>query len=470
VPEPLSPQLLRRLRAIVGAEHVIAEPERLLVYESDGLTTYRRRPRAVVLPASTEEVAETVAALHGEGIPVVPRGAGTGLSGGALASPDSVIVGTARMTRILDVDPENRIARVQCGVPNTRLGDAVAPHGLYYAPDPSSQTTCTLGGNVAENSGGPHCLKYGVTSRYITGLTLVLSHGEVLEVGGAGRGRADGLDLVGLFVGSEGCFGLATEVEVRLLPVPEGVRTLLGVFDSVEAAGRAVTAIVGAGLLPAALEIMDGGSIRAVEESAYAAGYPTDAGAVLVVEFDGTDAGLDDDAAQAEACCLEAGAREVRRATDDAQRAALWQGRKKSFGVMGRIAPDLLVQDATVPRTRLPEVLHRIAEIAERYELRVGNVFHAGDGNLHPKILFDRRRADEVQRVEKASREIMTLCVEVGGTITGEHGVGMDKRKYMPLVFGAHELDTMARVKEAFDPEGLFNPGKVLPDPVEPEA
>ena len=470
MPEPLSPQVLRRLRAIVGAEHVIADPERLLVYESDGLTTYRRTPRAVVLPASTGEVADAVAVLHGEGIPVVPRGAGTGLSGGALASPDGVIVGTARMTRILDVDPENRIARVQCGVANTRLGDAVAPYGLYYAPDPSSQTTCTLGGNVAENSGGPHCLKYGVTSRYITGLTLVLAHGEVLEIGGAGRGPHAGLDLVGLFVGSEGCFGIATEVEVRLLPVPEGVRTLLGVFHSVEAAGRAVTAIVGAGLLPAALEIMDGGSIRAVEQSAYAAGYPTDAGAVLVVEFDGTEAGLDADADAAEACCLEAGAREVRRATDDAQRAALWQGRKKSFGVMGRIAPDLLVQDATVPRTRLPEVLHRIGEIAERYDLRMGNVFHAGDGNLHPKILFDRRQADEVERVEKASREIMTLCVEVGGTITGEHGVGVDKRKYMPLVLGDGELGVMRQVMEVFDPEGLFNPGKVLPDPVEAEG
>jgi len=462
--EPLSQQALRKLRAIVGADHVISDPDRLLVYEADGLTTYRRTPRAVVLPATTAEVAEVVSALHGEGIPVVPRGAGTGLSGGALASEDSVVVSTARMKQILDLDAENRTARLQCGVVNDRLGEAAAPHGLYYAPDPSSQTTCTIGGNVAENSGGPHCLKYGVTSRYITGLTLVLSHGEVVEVGGAGRDLDGGLDLVGLFVGSEGCFGIATEVEVRLLPLPESVRTLLGIFDTVEAAGRAVTAIVGEGLLPAALEIMDGGSIRAVEASAYAAGYPTDAGAVLVVEFDGTDAGLDADAAQAEACCLEAGAREVRRAADDAQRAALWQGRKKAFGVMGRIAPDLLVQDATVPRTRLPEVLHRIEEIAQRYDLRVGNVFHAGDGNLHPKILFDGRDAEEVGRVETASREIMALCVEVGGTITGEHGVGLDKKKYMPLVFGPEELEAMSRAMEAFDPEGLFNPGKVLPD------
>ena len=470
VPEPLSPKLLRRLRAVVGSDHVISDPDRLLVYESDGLTAYRLPPRAVVLPASTAEVAEIVSILHGEGIPVTPRGAGTGLSGGALADADSVIVGTARMTNILDLDPENRTARMQCGVVNARLGEAAAPYGLYYAPDPSSQSTCTIGGNVAENSGGPHCLKYGVTTRYITGLTLVLAHGEVVEVGGWGRDLDGGLDLVGVFVGSEGCFGIATEVEVRLLPLPEGVRTLLGVFDTVEAAGLAVTAIVGRGLLPAALEIMDGESIRAVEASAYAAGYPTDAGAVLVVEFDGTDAGLDSDAAKAEVCCREAGAREVRRATDDAQREALWQGRKKAFGVMGRIAPDLLVQDATVPRTRLPEVLHRIAEIATRYELRVGNVFHAGDGNLHPKILFDRRDAEVVVRVEAASKEIMALCVEVGGTITGEHGVGIDKRKYMPLVFGPDELGAMSRVLEVFDPQAMFNPGKVLPDPDEADA
>jgi glycolate oxidase subunit GlcD len=470
VPEPLSPQILRRLRAIVGREHVISDPDRLLVYESDALSAYRRLPQAVVLPASTREVAEVVAVLHGERVPVIARGAGTGLSGGALAWDGGVVVGMARMNKVLLVDLENRIARVECGVVNAQLGEAVAPHGLYYAPDPSSQSTCTIGGNVAENSGGPHCLKYGVTTRYITGLKVVLPHGGLVELGGAGRDLDEGLDLVGVFVGSEGCFGIATEIEVRLLPVPEGVRTLLGIFDSVEAAGRAVTAVVGAGLLPAAMEIMDGASIQAVEASAYAAGYPTDAGAVLVVEFDGTDAGLDADAAKAEACCREAGATEIRRAADDAERSALWQGRKKAFGVMGRIAPDMLVQDATVPRTRLPEVLHRIFEIAERYDLKVGNVFHAGDGNLHPKILFDRRNEDEAARVDIASTEIMTLCVEVGGTITGEHGVGIDKRKYMPLVFGADELAAMSRVKDAFDPEGLFNPGKVLPDPGETGA
>jgi len=296
----------------------------------------------------------------------------------------------------------------------------------------------------------------------------VLSTGRVVELGGAARDPAEGYDLVGHFVGSEGCFGIATEIEVRLLPLPEGVRTLLGIFHSVEDAARAVTSIVGAGLLPAALEIMDGASIRAVEASAYAAGYPTDAGAALVVEFDGADAGLDRDAEQAAMFCREAGAREVRRATNETERTKLWQGRKKAFGVMGRIAPDLIVQDATVPRTKLPEVLHRIMEIGDRYGLHVGNVFHAGDGNLHPKLLFDRRDTEMVARVEAASKEIMALCVEAGGTITGEHGVGVDKRGYMKLVYGPDELTAMAAARRVWNPDGLMNPGKVLPEGVEP--
>jgi len=466
---PLEAALVRSLREIVGEEHVITDSNRLLVYESDGLTAYRETPRAVVLPGSTEEVSASVRLLHREGIPIVPRGAGTGLSGGALPSPEAVVLGTARLNRILRLDPENRLARVQPGVVNARLSEAAAAHGLYYAPDPSSQSTCTLGGNVAENSGGPHCLKYGVTSRYVTGLTIVLAGGELVELGGAARPGGP-LDLVGLFVGSEGCFGIATEIEVRLLPVAEGVRTLLGIFETMEAAGHAVSAIIASGLVPAAVEIVDQATIRAVEASVYAGGYPVDAGAALVIEFDGTDAGLDAEADKAEVCCREAGAREVRRARDENERAGLWNGRKKAFGAMGRIAPDLLVQDATVPRTRLPEVLARVTEIAERYRLRVANVFHAGDGNLHPNILFDRGDPDESERVERASREIMALCVEVGGTITGEHGVGADKRGYMRLVHGPDELAVMAAVKEVFDPRGLFNPGKVLPDPGEVDA
>ena len=466
---PLSPALVTHLERTVGRDHVITDPNRLFVYESDGLTQYRVAPRAVVLPGDTEELAAVVKLLHAEGIAVVPRGAGTGLSGGALPFEDGVVVGTARMSRILEIDPENRLARVQPGVVNGRLTEATSPYGLYYAPDPSSQSTCTLGGNVAENSGGPHCLKYGVTGRYVTGLTVVLADGEIVRMGGAGRAPDDALDLVGLFVGSEGCFGIATEIEVRLLPVSEGVRTLLGIFDSMEDAGRAVTEIIASGMMPAALEIVDEATIRAVEASVYAAGYPTDAGAALVIEFDGTEAGLDTDANRAEACCRQAGARDVQRAVDEEHRAALWKGRKKAFGAMGRIAPDLLVQDATVPRTRLPEVLAGVAEIGRRYGLQIANVFHAGDGNLHPNIIFDRHDAAELARVEKASKEIMALCVDAGGTITGEHGVGVDKRQYMHLVHRPVELEAMARMKHAFDPRGLFNPGKVLPD-VGPDA
>jgi glycolate oxidase subunit GlcD len=459
---PLPDSIQRELRAIVGDEGLITDPRKLLVYESDGLTAYRMAPRAVVLPRDTEEVRRVMVILAREGVPVVPRGAGTGLSGGSLAGEDAVTVATTRMTRILDLDPVDRLAVVQPGVLNAHLSRAAAPHGLHYAPDPSSQTACTLGGNVAENSGGPHCLKYGVTSRYVTGLTVVLPDGSVVELGGAGR-DLQGLDLVGLFVGSEGCMGIATEIEVSLVPVPRGIRTMLGIFDELEDAGRAVTEIISTGLLPAALEIMDGETIRAVEASVFAAGYPTDAGAALVVEFDGVEEGLDRDLDRAEACCMGSGAREVRRASAAEERAALWKGRKKAFGAMGRIAPDLLVQDATVPRTRLPEVLRRISEIGTRYRLRVANVFHAGDGNLHPNILFDRRDAEELERVEAASKEIMQVCVDAGGTITGEHGVGIDKRKHMGLIFNDVVLAAMSEARRAWDPEERMNPGKVLP-------
>ena len=461
----LAPDLLQRLRAIVGPDYVIVDPDRLVVYESDGLTAYREVPSAVVLPGTTDEVQAVVRALYEADVPYVPRGSGTGLSGGALAINGAVVVGTARMNKILEIDADNRLARVQPGVINARLTQATQPFGLYYAPDPSSQSTCTLGGNVAENSGGPHCLKYGVTSRYVTGLTIITPQGERIELGGLGR--APGLDLVGLFVGSEGCFGIATEIEARLLPVTESVRTLLGIFDEVEDAGRAVTDIMARGLLPAALEIVDGPTIRAVEDSVFAAGYPTDAGAALVIEFDGVEAGLDEHSELARTCCLEAGAREVRLASTESERLNLWKGRKKAFGAMGRIAPDLLVQDATVPRTQLPKVLATIAEIGRRYELSIANVFHAGDGNLHPNILFDRRDEDELARVERASKEIMQACVDVGGTITGEHGVGLDKRPYMDLIHGPVTLSAMADVKEAFDPTWVCNPGKVLPDSVQ---
>ena len=462
-PPVLEPLLVQHLRSVVGKDGVIVDPDRLLVYESDGLTQYRYAPVGVVLPRSTKEVSEVLRILHEEERPFVARGAGTGLSGGALPVGGAVVVGTARMNRILEVDPPNRRARVQPGVINADLTQATLPHGLIYAPDPSSQSACTLGGNVAENSGGPHCLKYGVTNRYITGLTVVLPNGEVVVMGGLEHDD-EAPDLVGLFVGSEGCFGIATEIEVGLIPRPEGVRTLLGIFHSIEDAGRAVSDIMARGMLPAALEIVDAETIRAVEASVFAAGYPVDAGAALVVEFDGVDAGLDTEVKQAVACCEAAGAREVRTAADDAERSALWSARKKAFGAMGRLAPDLLVQDATVPRTRLPEVLARVGEIGRRYGLLVANVFHAGDGNLHPNLLFDRRDPEAVARVEAASKEIMAVCIEAGGTITGEHGVGLDKRQYMPLICSPEVLDAMGRVKAAFDPWGRCNPGKVLPD------
>jgi len=463
LPEPLTKELGDRLRSVVGDAWVIADADRLLVYESDGLTAYRKTPRAVVLPRDTNEVSCLLGILSQEGVPVVPRGAGTGLSGGALADGDAIVVGTARMTDMLELDPDNRLARVQPGMVNADLTAAAEPFGLYYAPDPSSQSVCTLGGNIAENSGGPHCLKYGVTSRYVTGLTVVTYDGKIVEFGGFGR-ESGGYDLLGLFVGSEGCFGIATEIEVRLLPKPEGVRTLLAIFDRLGDAGSAVTEIMAEGLLPAALEIIDGPTIRAVEASVFAAGYPTDAEAALVVEFDGIGAGLAADVECAVVRCREAGAREVRIADSAEERRALWRGRKKAFGAMGQIASDLIVQDGTVPRSRLTEVLGQISEIGVRYDLTIANVFHAGDGNLHPNILFDRSDAEELSRVERASTEIMAVCVEAGGTITGEHGVGLDKRRYMSLVHGPDELDAMQRIKSVFDPVGLMNPGKVLPD------
>jgi glycolate oxidase subunit GlcD len=447
---------------VVGEDAVITDPGALLVYESDGLTAHRATPRAVVIPRGTAEVAAVVRLLAGAGIPFVARGAGTGLSGGALALEGAVVVSLARMDRILELDPANRRAVVEPGVVNAALSRAASPHGLYYAPDPSSQSVCTIGGNVAENAGGPHCLKYGVTSNHVTGLVVVLPDGEVVELGG-GAGEQAGYDLVGLFVGSEGTFGIATEIEVRLTPLPEGVETLLALFDRVDDASRAVSAIIAAGMLPAALEMIDRETIRAVEASIFAAGLPTDLGAALVIEFDGARAGLATDAARASSLCLEAGAREVRQARDPAERERLWQARKKAFGAMGRLAPDLLVQDAVVPRSRLAEVVHATYEIAARHELRISNVFHAGDGNLHPTILFDRRDPEQLRRVAAASHEIMHRCIEAGGTITGEHGVGLDKLAYMDLLHDDDALTLMCDIRRVFDPAGLANPGKMLP-------
>jgi glycolate oxidase subunit GlcD len=458
--QPLDAALVSELRGIVGNEGLLTDPASLLVYESDGLTAYRLSPRAVVLPRGTEQVAAVVSVLARAGVPFVPRGAGTGLSGGALALEDAVVLSLARMDRILEIDGSNRLAIVEPGVANARLSVATAPYGLYYAPDPSSQSVCTLGGNVAENAGGPHCLKYGTTVNHILALTVVMPDGRVVKLGGAGE--TAGYDLLGLFVGSEGTFGIATEITVRLIPLPEKIETLLALFDDIDDASRAVSAIIAEGLLPAALEMVDREAIRAVEASVYAAGLPDVAGA-LVIEFDGPEPGLDHDAERTRDICTREGAREVRRACDAAERQRLWYARKKAFGAMGRLAPDILVQDAVVPRSKLPAVLNRVYAICREQQLRLCNTFHAGDGNLHPVILFDRRNADDVRRVDIASREIMRTCIEAGGSITGEHGVGLDKREYMPLIFGDTEMDLMCSVRRVFNPRGLANPAKVLP-------
>jgi glycolate oxidase subunit GlcD len=456
----LKRELLAEMRAILGAEGVVTDPGSLLVYESDGLTAYRTTPAAVLLPRDTEEVSRVLRLLTRENLPFVARGAGTGLSGGAVAIQGSVIIGGARMRRILRLDAENRRAVVQPGVVNVELSAAAAPYGLYYAPDPSSQTVCTIGGNVAENAGGPHCLKYGTTVNHVIGLTVVLPSGDVVRLGGGGGEH--GVDLVGLFVGSEGTFGIATEVEVRLLPLPQSVATLLALFDDVDAACHVVSEVIAAGLLPAALEMVDRQAIRAVEASAYAAGLPDVAGA-LVIEFDGTPAAVRADADRAEAVCRAFGAREVQRATEEAERQRLWYARKKAFGAMGRIAPDLLVQDAVVPRSRLPETMRRIYEIAAEHGIRMCNMFHAGDGNLHPTLVFDRRDEAEIRRVESASRAMMRVCVEAGGSITGEHGIGIDKREYMEMIFSDEEMALMCDVRRVFDPTLRANPAKVLP-------
>ena len=454
--------LVKNLRAVLKPEQVISDPEELLVFECDGLTHYRHRPRAVVFPASTEEVSEVLRLLAHARVAVVPRGAGTGLSGGALAVGGGVCIELARMRRVLKVDVENRLAVVEAGVVNAQVSRAVARHGLHYVPDPSSQGSCTVGGNIAENAGGIHCLKYGTTTDHVLGARVVLYGGRVVNLGGAGA-EAPGYDLLGVFVGSEGTFGVATEATLRLTPVAPSVRTLLADFTDIDDASRAVSAIIAAGIIPAGLEMVDGATIRAVEASVFAAGMPTDAAGALLVELDGIEAGLDEEVARVRSICVQSGARTVRLAADEIERKKLWAARKGAFGAMGRISPDILIQDAVVPRSRLPEVLAATYRIGAEHHLRVANVFHAGDGNLHPLICFDSRDPGEVARVKLAGREIMETCVRAGGTITGEHGVGLDKSEYLPLVFDDDSLGAMLQVRAAFDPTGLCNPGKIIP-------
>jgi len=450
------------LAAVVGPRWVRTRSAELRTFEADGLPTHSARPRLVVLPGTRSEVTEVIRALHRAGVPWVARGAGTGLSGGALAESDSVLVVLTRLNRILSLDPVRRRAVVEPGVVNARLSDAALPFGLHYAPDPSSQSACTLGGNVAENAGGPHCLKYGVTTNHVVALEVLLPDGSVVRLGSP-QGEAWGPDLVGLFVGSEGMFGIALEITLRLTPLPPAIRTLLADFITVRAASEAVSAIIARGIVPAALEMMDQACIRAVEASIFAAGYPTDAGAILLVELDGQVEAVAGESTEVEGLLRQAGARTVRAASTPVERARLWQGRKKAFGAAGRIAPDLVVQDAVVPRSRLPDILERIGAIGRSYQLTISNVFHAGDGNLHPNISYDSRDPALAARVKLASREIMTVCVEAGGSITGEHGVGADKLDYMPLIFEPESLRAMCAVRRVFDPAGHANPRKVIP-------
>ena len=451
--------LATALEQIVGAAHLLTRPPSLLVYRSDGLPGHRAIPSLAVFPGTRHEVVRVVRELAEAGAPFVARGAGTGLSGGALAD-GIVLLGLHRLKGILAIDAEARTATVEPGVVNATLSKAVAPLGLLYAPDPSSQSACTIGGNIAENAGGPHCLKYGVTLDHVVRATVVLPDGEVMTLD---RGEGTGYDLLGAFVGSEGCFGVVLDVTVRLTPIPDAVITLLADFTSMRAAADATSRIIAAGILPAALELMDQATIEAVESSVYAAGYPRDAAAVLLAEVDGAAAGLDADASAIERLCLEAGARAVRVARDAAERARLWQGRKKAFGAMGRLAPHLVVQDAVVPRTRLADLLEEIHAIGTRHDVRVCNVFHAGDGNLHPNIPYDADDPAESARVAQTMSEIMHRCIEVGGTITGEHGVGLDKLDYMPALFSGDTLDAMCTLRDVFDPERRANPGKVVP-------
>ncbi len=439
---------------------LIREPEQLKVYECDGLTAHRAIPALVVLPESTEQVQAAVRACHRHGIPFVARGAGTGLSGGARPDTDGIVISFSRMTRVLDVDLEGRRVVVQPGVTNLQVTEAVAGDGLYYAPDPSSQLVCTIGGNVAENSGGAHCLKHGFTVNHVLGLLIVLPDGELVRLS-----RHDpGPDLLGVFVGSEGTLGLAVEITLNVLRRPEAVRTLLAGFPSTDAAGAAVSGIVSARILPAAIEMMDRLTMDAAE-LAVQAGYPLDAGAVLIVELDGVAVQVDEDTAAVARICRECGAGEVRIAVDDVERALLWKGRKSAFAAMGRVAANYYVQDGVVPRTKLPQVLRRIADLERQYGLRVGNVFHAGDGNLHPLVLYDERVAGEPERAKQLADDILAACVKAGGTITGEHGIGIDKVCQMSLLFGEDDLEAMHRLRRAFDPAGLANPGKIFPTP-----
>jgi glycolate oxidase subunit GlcD len=454
--------LLDQFRALLGPRGVIDDLARRLTYESDGLALYAETPELVLLPRDTAQAAAAVRLLAREKIPVVARGAGTGLAGGATPVSGGAVLSTARRRDVLELDPQDRFARVQAGVVNVDLDRAAAAHGLRYAPDPSSQAACTLGGNVANNSGGPHCFKHGNTARHVLGAVLVLPDGEVLDRSEPGLDPA-GLDLLGFFVGSEGTLGLATELTLRLVPAPAVIETLLAIFPTLDAACDAVAETIARGLEPSAIEILDRLTIQAVEDSVYRAGYPRDAQAVVLIDVEGGPAEVAELVERCGAILDAHGAYGRRRAQSAPERAALWAGRKGAFGAMGRIAPDLYVADVVVPRTRLREVVAHSVAVCDELRLRLATVFHAGDGNLHPNLCYDRRDRDEVRRVLEASHRIVERCLAVGGSLSGEHGVGLEKRDFLCQTFDQQSLDVMGEVRRAFDPAGLWNPGKSLP-------
>lgn len=456
-------ELVTALREFLPEDAVLEHQEEVRPYECDGLSAYRQLPLLVVLPRTIEDVQRILRLCHARDIPVVARGAGTGLSGGALPLGDGVLLSLARFNRILALDPVARTARVQPGVRNLAISEAAMAHGLYYAPDPSSQIACTIGGNVAENSGGVHCLKYGLTVHNVLSVTFVTMEGELIKLGSAALDSA-GYDLLALYIGSEGMLGVTVEVEVKLLPTPERAQALLAAYDDVEKAGQAVGDIIAAGIIPAGLEMMDGPAIQAAEDFVHA-GYPTDAAAILICELDGTNKEVSEQIMRVRDLLLASGATEVRTSRDDAERMRFWQGRKAAFPAVGRISPDYYCMDGTIPRRALPEVLRRTAELSREYDLAVANVFHAGDGNMHPLILFDANKPGELERTEELGGRILELCVEVGGTITGEHGVGIEKINQMCVQFSPEELRQFHAVKAAFDPKSLLNPGKGIPTP-----
>jgi glycolate oxidase len=454
-------EIVAALRAVVPGEGVIATEREMKPFETDGLTAYRQLPMVVVLPSTTQQVSEILRYCHANNVKVVPRGAGTGLSGGALPLADGVLLGMAKFNKILETDFENRVVVAQPGVTNLGISEAVEHRGFYYAPDPSSQIACTIGGNVAENSGGVHCLKYGVTTNNVLGVEMVLMNGDIVRVGGKHL-DAGGYDLLGLITGSEGLLGVVTEVTVRILKKPETARALLVGFPRSEDAGECVSRIIAAGIIPGGMEMMDRPAIRAAEEFVHA-GYPLDVEALLIVELDGVATEVDHLIARAEAIARACNATTCRISQSEEERLLFWAGRKAAFGAVGRISPDYLCMDGTIPRARLPEVLARIRELSEHYKLRVANVFHAGDGNLHPLIMYDANVPGELERAEAFGAEILKLCVAVGGVLTGEHGVGVEKRDLMPAMFSEIDLAQQQRIKCAFDADGLLNPGKVFP-------